>query len=157
MALDLKNYAISQLEAVRDRYLQDLAALPDETLAASAGGASRAPTHFTYEIMCVNQRFVKRLRGEDPGAFDPGMWTNTPDEYITRSGAPEGFKNAMNDVIEAVRALPEEEMLREIQTPGGSTTPFDLALFCATHVNYHDGQLNYIQAINGDPDVHWRD
>ena len=63
----------------------------------------------------------------------------------------------MDEFISALEGTPEDEMFREIQTPGGTTSPYDLALFCATHVNYHDGQLNYIQSLLGDTKFHWED
>ncbi len=157
MELDLKTFAIKQLEDVRDRYLQDLQALPDEAFDSSFGGSARTPAHFTYEIVCVNERFVKRLSGEDPGPFNPETWANTPDNFRSKAGSIQGFEASLNQVVDAVKGMADNEMLREIQTPGGSTNPYDLALFCASHVNYHDGQLNYIQALHGDTAVHWFD
>lgn len=157
MTFDLKTYALKQLEDAKDRYLRDLAALPDIAFSETNGGASRAPASFTYEIICVNSRFVKRLKGEDPGPFDPNMWAEIPADLVQREGASEAFTNSMSEVIEQIQSLDDSEMLREIQTPGGTTSPFDLALFCGAHVNYHDGQINYIQAIRGDAAMHWQD
>jgi uncharacterized damage-inducible protein DinB len=157
MPMTKKAYAIAQLEGVRDRYLQDLEALSDQAISTSPGGAARSPIHFTYEIICVNRRFIKRLRGEDPGPFDPNIWATTPSEYQTRFGATEGFRQSFEELIDVVNSIPDDEIDREIVVPNGTTSPFDLSLFCATHTNYHDGQLNYIQALNGDPDIHWFD
>lgn len=157
MEFDLKSYAIKQVEDVRDRYLQDLDAIPAEAFDTSPGGAARTPAHFTYEIVCVNSRFLKRLKGEDPGPFSTDMWATTPDEFRTKEAAVAGFTDSMNQVVSAVNAIPDGEMLREIPVANGSTNPYDLALFCASHVNYHDGQLNYIQALSGDAAIHWFD
>lgn len=157
MSLDLKSYARQNLEDVRDRYLEDLAAISDQALDASPGGAARSPFHFTYEIVCVNRRLATRLAGGDPGPFDPTIWETTPEDFRTRAGATNGFLNSTNEFIAVLESISEGDMEREIQIPGGKTTPFDLAMFCATHINYHDGQLNYIQAIHGDATIHWSD
>ena len=157
MALDLKSYSKQNLEDARDRYLEDLAALPDTAFDQSPGGEARSPAHFTYEIVCVNRRLATRLRGEDPGPFNPSLWETTPDEYRGLALASQAFSNSTEEFLEALESIPVEEMEREIQTPSGSTTPFDLAMFCAMHINYHDGQLNYIQSLHGDVDIHWTD
>jgi hypothetical protein len=157
MELDLKAFAITKVEDARNYYRQDLDALPDEAFDRSPGGVARTPAHFTYEIVCVNSRFTKRIRGEDPGPFSTDLWANTPDEFRSKAGGLDAFLKSMDEFIEALNAVPADEVLRQIEVPSGVTSPYDLALFCASHVNYHDGQLNYIQALNGDADVHWHD
>jgi hypothetical protein len=37
------------------------------------------------------------------------------------------------------------------------TPLFTLAHIAVSHLWYHDGQLNYIQALLGDEKVHWMD
>lgn len=157
MPLDLKAKALTELRDVQKRYLTDLRALSDEAISKSPGGAARTPANFTYEITVVNKRLMTRMKGEDPGPFDPNAWTDTPAEFQTKEGAAQAFSNSLDSIIAIVESIPEEEMQREIPTPSGTTSPFDLAEFCAYHINYHDGQLNYIQALNGDAAIHWMD
>jgi hypothetical protein len=157
MELDLKAFAITKVEDARNYYRQDLEALPDEAFDRSPGGVARTPAHFTYEIMCVNDRFMKRIIGEDPGPFSTDLFATTPDEFRNKAGGLDGFVKSMDRFLEVLKAVPQEEILRQITVPSGTTSPYDLAMFCASHVNYHDGQLNYIQALNGDADIHWHD
>ncbi len=157
MNLDLKAKALTELRDVQKRYLTDLRALPDEAIDKSPGGAARTPANFTYEITVVNKRLLTRIAGGDPGPFDPNASKETPEEFKTKEGASLAFEKSLNDMILAIEAVPSEEILREIATPTGSTSPYDLAEFCAYHINYHDGQLNYIQALNGDASIHWMD
>lgn len=155
--MDLKTKALTELRDVQKRYLIDLRALPDEAISQSFGGAARTPANFTYEIVLVNKRLSTRMKGEDPGPFDPNVWVETPAEFQTKEGAAGAFEESLNQVVALVESIPAEEMLREIPTPTGTTSPYDLAEFCAYHINYHDGQLNYIQALHGDAEIHWRD
>jgi hypothetical protein len=155
MPIDLKSYVRGEIEQARDLYLKDIAALSDVALATSPGGVARTPYNFTYEIVVINKRFATRLRGEDPGAFDPTAWATVPDEFQNRDKMTAEFTDSMNSVLAALEAIPGEEMDREIPTGSGTTSPFDLGLFCATHTGYHGAQLNYIQALNGDAEMHW--
>lgn len=157
MPQDLKAKALTELRDVQKRYLTDLRALPDEAIAKSPGGAARPPASFTYEITAVNKRLMTRMKGGDPGPFDPNIWKETPSEFETKDGAAKAFSDSLDEMIAIIEATDEADMLKEITTPSGVTSPFDLAEFCAYHINYHDGQLNYIQALNGDADIHWSD
>lgn len=157
MPQDLKAKALTELRDVQKRYLTDLNALSEEAITKSPGGAARTPANFTYEITVVNKRLMTRMQGGDPGPFDPNAWTETPAEFNTKDGAVKAFTESLNGIIAVVEATDEADMLKEITTPSGATSPFDLAEFCAYHINYHDGQLNYIQALNGDANIHWMD
>lgn len=157
MPQDLKAKALTELRDVQKRYLTDLRALSDEAIAKSPGGAARTPANFTFEITVVNKRLKTRMQGGDPGPFDPNAWTETPTEFETKEGAAKAFSDSLDEIIAAVEGIDEADMLKEISTPSGTTSPFDLAEFCAYHINYHDGQLNYIQALNGDSSIHWMD
>jgi hypothetical protein len=37
----------------------------------------------------------------------------------------------------------------------GQTPIYELVFFAAMHNMYHDAQLNYVQQLYGDMDVHW--
>ncbi len=155
--MDLKTKALTELKDVQKRFLIDLRALPEDAISRSPGGAARTPANITYEIVLVNRRLSTRMKGEDPGAFDPSAWAETPVEFQTKDGAAGAFEESLNQVISLVESIPDDQMLKEIPTPSGTTSPYDLAEFCAYHINYHDGQLNYIQALHGDAEIHWRD
>ena len=157
MGFDVKEYVLTAVKGAKDRFLQDVAVLPDSALLESYGGAARAPINIIYEICYVNRRLATRLKGQDPGPFDVNFWSVTPADFTTREKAVAEFSKTMDEFIGTLEAMPVDQLHAEIPTPSGHTTAFDLGLFLATHLNYHDGQLNYIQALNGDTDIHWQD
>ncbi|HJP82148.1 MAG TPA: DinB family protein [Fimbriimonadaceae bacterium] len=157
MGFDAKEYALAAVKGGKDGFLRDVAALPDSALLESYGGAARAPINILFEICYVNRRLATRLKGQDPGPFDVKFWAMTPVEFATREKAVAEFSQTMDEFIAALEAIPADQMHAEIPTPSGHTTAFDLSLFLATHLNYHDGQLNYIQLLNGDTEMHWQD
>ena len=45
-----------------------------------------------------------------------------------------------------------------VQAPWGEQLSlYQLSQVAANHILYHDGQLNYLQALKGDGDMHWFD
>jgi hypothetical protein len=157
MSTTVKEYFKGRLESVRDSYVKDLEALKDEQMGASFAGAARIPYDFTYEVTFINHRIAKRLRGEDPGPFQQDGWMKAPAEACHKQTCIERYKASMDDLISAFEQVPDGEMLKVITLPSGETSPMDLAYFMSMHNTYHDAQLNYIQALHGDDQMHWTD
>ena len=155
MSLDLKAHMVESLERVLKFYVNDLEAIDDARLGQSLGGTARKPIDFTYEVAFVNRRIAKRLRGEDPGPFDSEGWITAPEAFQTKAEAIAELKASVEEVLTAWKALPDSELDREIVTPGGNSNPFKMMSMAVNHTNYHDAQLNYIQSLLGDDEMHW--
>lgn len=152
---ELKSYFRKQIESVRDDYIRDLEAMPDEQLASAPGGSARSPYDLTFEVAHVNRRLAKRMRGEDPGPWGFEGWVKAPAEFKNRQKAIDAVRDSMNEVLASWESVPESEVNREIKIPSGMTSPVDLAFMCAYHTGYHDAQLNYLQTLHGDDKTHW--
>ena len=59
------------------------------------------------------------------------------------------------ELIEAAKAIPEEEGSKLVGPPGSERPAFALTNFASMHTMYHDAQLNFIQSLHGDLDMHW--
>lgn len=151
----LKEHLTGKLEFAKKAYAGDLRAMNEEQLTSSSGGSSRSAADFTYEIVTINKRISKRLRYEDPGEFKFDGWVKAPEEFQNKDTIIAQLEESMAEIIEAFANVPEEEMFRKIETPTGETSPMDLAGFAVDHMTYHDAQLNFIQALNGDEEMHW--
>lgn len=154
-ATRIKAHFTEQISGARDRYLQDLEALDESVLRSSPGGTARTPYDFTYEVAYVNRRAAARMRGEDPGPFSSDGWMRAPEECQSKARIVQDLTESANEVLAAWEALPDTELDRKISVPNGETSPFDLASLCAMHMNYHDAQLNYLQSLMGDDEMHW--
>ena len=151
----VKEHVTGRLTSARDAYLGDLKAMSQEDLTVPAGGKARTPADFTYEVVLVNQRIAKRMSGGDPGEFKFEGWMKATEEYASKESIISNFETSVNDILNEFEKVPEEDMFRLIETPNGETSPMDLAAFAATHITYHDAQLNFIQALKGDEEMHW--
>ncbi len=66
------------------------------------------------------------------------------------------YLNEQTDLLKKVILGLDTDTLEDKMSPFGfETTRFSMAEFGAVHMCYHDGQLNYIQSLNGDTKVHW--
>lgn len=151
----IKEHIAKRIEQARDVYAKDLDALEEARLAQSLGGAARTPYDFTYEVVFVNWRIAKRLRGEEPEPYNPEGWITAPEDFKNRQVMRDALLSSANDVLDAWATVPEDRVSLEIETPGGRQTALQLASLCATHMVYHDAQLNYIQSLVGDDEMHW--
>lgn len=151
-----KDHLLRNVEAAGGDYVKDLEALSEEQLGTSFGGVSRTAFDFTYEVHVINQRIAKRLRGQDPGPYPFEGWVMAPPEFKKKEQAVAETRGSFADVAEAFRAVPLENLEAKIPLANGTeTTAIDLVHMAAYHAGYHDAQLNFIQAMSGDGEVHW--
>lgn len=155
MATTLKSFLRDRIAKGCNRYIDDLEAMPEEMLARSPGGSARTPYDFTYEIVYVNRRLTKRLKGEDPGPANMETWLTAPIEFQSKDEAKKQMRESTDGLLAAFDTVGENELERVIPLPQGETSPLDLAALTLTHISYHDAQLNYLQAMSGDDKVHW--
>lgn len=154
--MDLKAFFHKQLASAKDFYIADLRAMTPEMLGSKHKDGQRNAYDFSYEIGFINHRVVARLTGAEPEPW-PGGFVQAPAELQSKEKIVDYVGGSFDQLMKAWEALPEDQVWREIETPGGKTNPVDLAYFVAYHTGYHDGQLNYIQALHGDAEVHWQD
>ena len=148
--------AIKAVEQATAFYIKDLEVLTDEQLVQSAGGTARKAIDFSFEVGEVNLQFAARLKGQEPAPSLSGDdWAVAPEELRTKSAIIDYIQTAANELISAARAIPEEEIGKLVGAPGRERPAYALVNFGGMHTMYHDAQLNFIQAISGDTEVHW--
>lgn len=148
--------ALDGLEQATRFYIRDLEALTEETILHSAGGAARSVVDFTYEVALINRRIAARFCREEPPPLPEGdEWAVAPLELRSKAAIEEYAKGAFSDLIAAVKTVPMDEWDRPVGAAGKEEPAFAMANFAAMHTMYHDAQLNFVQAINGDLGMHW--
>lgn len=155
MAADIHAFLRKKTVDATNDYVSDLKALTHDQLNTSPGGGARTGYDFTLEIVQVNERIAARLRGEAPAPPGEG-WTVAPAEFQNKDVAVDAITASGEAVVAAWDALPPGDVDMEIVLPSGATmTPMDLMYLAGVHLRYHDAQLNYLQAMVGDTQVHW--
>jgi hypothetical protein len=98
------------------------------------------------ECTQVNRAMAKLLRGEDPGKpdFEEGADFATPEEGVNE------LKSSANELAESIRGLDDEALTRPYKTGLGTLTGAQVIELALANMNYHMGQVNYIQMMYGD-------
>lgn len=157
MAADIHALLKKRLQDSCDDYVADLDALSGDQLNTSPGGAARIAYDYTYEVAFINRRVAARMRGDSPPPMPNQKWITAPDEFKVKGHAMDEIKGSVDDVLTSWSALTPDELDREIELPNGSkTSPIDLMFLAIFHTGYHDAQLNYLQSLLGDDEVHWK-
>ncbi len=137
-------------------YLTDLTHIPDDKIDVQPMGAARTVRDFTAECINFNLMAGAALRGDDnsmPSEEERASLAGLLDSKDKLKAAIEG---SLQNITDALQTISEEGLARIVTAPWGEPlSAFRLAHVAATHMMYHDGQLNYIQALYGDSEVHW--
>lgn len=157
MASDLHAHLRKQMDSARKFYVADLSALTHDQLNTSPGGVARCGYDYTYEVAYVNARVAKRLRGEVPEPYPEG-WITAPDEFRVRDRAIDAINASTDEVLLAWDAIASDDIHKGFIAANGEEVSFvDIMSLASYHMGYHDGQLNYLQAMLGDGQMHWQD
>lgn len=141
-----------------ETYAKDLAHIPADKLTASPMGCARAPQEFSAECIGFNTLVRRILKGEEGGLPDPEARQAFYAQFDTIEKLQVGIRNSTAAVIEALDGVSDEDLARTVTAPWGrELSLFALVQTAATHMMYHDGQLNYIQSCYGDAVNHWAD
>lgn len=157
MPLTFKDFVASSLDQVESIYLKDLEAMTEEQLATPQNGKARTPYDFTYEIAETNNHIANRIATGQETPWPFKGWATAPPELQSKQAAVSHFKTSVQNLRDAVSPLTEEELTQKFVPEGREkeTSKAELAHFCALHMAYHDAQLNFIQSLDGDLEMHW--
>lgn len=148
--------AISGIEQSTGFYARDLEALTEEQILSCAGGVSRKPVDFTYEVALVNKRIAARFRGIEPPVWPQSEgFVCAPDELLSKAAICEYMANATAELLDAARSLSEEDGAKLIGPEDRQEPAYAMAYFTVMHTMYHDAQLNFVQSLAGDGAMHW--
>lgn len=138
------------------RYLDDLDAMTHEQLAKPFAGKARSAYDFTYEVARVNRKLAERIAGTEPVWPETDGWTTAPAEYCEKDSCRAEFVASCEAVLDALRNRGADGILDDLSTPRGPSTPYEVAAFASLHTMFHAAQLNYIQTLYGDTEMHWK-
>lgn len=129
-------------------YCMDLKALPEGKFATSPMGVARTPQDITTEVADFNRMCAAMLANREHEQSE-GM---IPDVAAAQVAVQESAAELANTLV----GMSDEALREKVTAPWGQEmTKYDLAQMAAFNTVYHDGQLNYFQALHGDGEMHW--
>ena len=154
--IDIRAHYAGWVMTCAEFYAKDLAAMTQEQFDNTYGGATRSPRNFSAEVALMTEKSVDLVRGGEMGGRDAEAMAAREAELSTPALAGAAVKSAALEMAKAFKEASDEAIAREITMPWGQAmTIYALAHLVASHIMYHDAQLNYVQAINGDAEMHW--
>ena len=153
---NLRDITRERLKGSLDRYNKDLPHFTDEQFAASPGGEARSPMAIVTEVGMFNDMCAKVISGERAPEHDEDAMRQAMASFDTREKVLGVLQSGTQALDKAIEGASEDDFQSEVTAPWGQpVTKQYLADACCMHMDYHDGQLNIIQCMNGDTTVHW--
>jgi hypothetical protein len=102
------------------------------------------------ECIGVNRRFTALLRGESPqgGPADGGRLFRSAEQGV------EMLLQSAREAAETVRNLDESVLTKTFKLRMGERSGAVLLRIMTGNMIYHNGQINYIQLLYGDTEMH---
>ncbi|SRR5258706_7633560 len=109
------------------------------------------------EVTGINLVAAESLRTQSDPVFSEDAQAKMKAELDTVPKALAAMKSSCDLVVSALETLTDEDLDKSVTLPfrGGVVRPLSwLAMLPARHMSYHWGQINYIQTLYGDKDMH---
>ncbi len=134
----------------------DLNALPEEQALAHPGGTSRPAVAVVAECAAVNGLIATLLTTGEMRRPSPEEREAYYAKFTSREAATSALRAETARLLSAIDALPEARWGEPITgLIGQPSTLLETTGFAALHMMYHDGQINLLQAMHGDSEMHW--
>ncbi|MBM3471852.1 MAG: DinB family protein [Armatimonadetes bacterium] len=144
--------ASAMTQMVTKELLVALKYTPDDKLDWVPMGAAKTPKAIIVECATGNKWMAAELRCEENAA---GVWEGIKvEDYPTREALAEFVEASQAELLAAIDALTEEQLDQKRKVFWGEESLRDLVWLGMMHTNYHVGQLNYIQTLWGDTEMH---
>ncbi len=135
--------------------ISDIEAIPDDKWTATFGGVTRPCSALIADTICFSRWATAAIKGQETQAFSE--MDQLKEEFKDKSKAIAALKESNEAFTQALTTASDEKLNSMVMAPFGREIPvFIAANIVASHIWYHDGQLNYVQTLLGDDQVHWQ-
>ena len=136
--------------------VNDLKAIPEDKQSECPGGCARTPLSLVVECAYLNGMIADYLQTGEMNRMPPDQREAHFASFDTQEKALAYLEQETQRYIAVVETL-DESTLGEVsdQPLGRPMSRFAVAELPSIHMMYHDGQLNYIQTLYGDSEMHW--
>lgn len=127
--------------------------IPENQRLWRASGCAKTPQEIYLECAGTYLWAAKFLRGE---AADWSQLMPKSQEYSDLASAKQLMDDWLQEFFAAIDGIDESRMGEEIDPGWGDKMPLQQFLLLPSyHTCYHAGQLNYIQTLLGDAEMHF--
>ncbi len=153
--LDLKVQLRDATQRAHRLLSNDLKAIEADKTNICPGGCARTALNIVAECASVNGMVATVLAGGEynrPSAEERDAFLNS---FDTVEKTLVYLDKETERLLEAIASTDESTFGDEMSPFGRPMNRFGVAGLPSWHMMYHDGQLNYIQSLHGDGEMHW--
>ena len=155
-AFDFRAHLRGATERAHQLLVKDLHALPEESAGGCPGGVARPALELVAECAGTNGFIAGMLTTGEANRPTPEQRKAYYASFTTRESVLAELEQKTQLLLNAIDGMDETTMGEMLPGVFGSPmTRFALAGVPAMHMMYHDGQINYIQCLHGDSEIHW--
>lgn len=136
--------------------LKDFDATPDVMLTSKVNDCGRNALEVTRELAVFNGMILKVLNGETVNMRTDMDLDAATAAHPDRQSVRDAYEASINALVEKCAGFTDEDWASKVMAPWGSeATKAHMASWVSYHCMYHCGQVNFIQVMHGDNEVHW--
>jgi hypothetical protein len=154
-ALDIKAHLRDTTQRAHRLLTNDLKAIAADQVNACPGGCARPALNIVAECAAINGVIATILAGEEYQRPTPEEREKFLASFDTVEKALAFLDQETQRLLAAFENLDESTLNDSMQQLGRPMTRMMIAELPGWHMMYHDGQLNYIQTLHGDSEMHW--
>ena len=112
-------------------------------------GRGRSVVDMVAECAVVNQMSIALLRDRawDEAGREERRKARAALDTLDKAGA--SLRENTRALADAIRAVPDDHLALEVTLPGETSTVAEDMMHPYWNMSYHEGQINYIQALEG--------
>lgn len=156
--VDARAYLAGWLTGLVDMYTKDISALPADKWDATHGGCTRPASELTADAIALLDWTTDALKGNVRDDYGMDTIAAMKAKCSDPQAAAAQLASSADAFNSALAGASDEALNAMVTPPWKMDAPlYVIAQIAVSHIWYHDGQLNYIQALLGDGEVHWMD
>ena len=153
----LQDQLVLNTQKALDDICRAALAVPEDKREWSPGGAARSTLSQMQEIALAVNWLIPFAKGETVGRHDRVAMQRAAAELATIEACVEAARQNVSDWCNVIADFPDERLDEEVTLPFGSGMTMSLADVLglpAWNMTYHLGQINLIQLLLGDKEMH---
>lgn len=159
MSITTKEFLILQLQRAVDDLFRSARAMPEEKLTWQTSETSRTPLDILQE--CAQslkwpQHLLRDITETPTTEAFQAMQTERA-QWTTIDACESAARKNLAETIEFIKSYPEDDLNRVISLPFVPNLNLTVAEILASpywNLTYHLGQINYVQTMYGDREMH---
>jgi len=134
----------------------DLKHIPADAYTQPHGGKARTVSDIVAEVAGLNMMMVSILNDMAPSMPSDEEKAGYIATLTNVDACTQAITSSCEALAQAIQDTNEDDLTTEVTAPWGMTmSKYAFANIVVNNIWYHDGQLNYLQSLHGDDQIHW--